>query len=179
MKETPATGAWQKAFDYNYLGTYIIPTGVASIEVTISKISDLKEAKVQGKLKDVRVIYFKEFEKPMILNKENSKRLAWNFGVKEVENWVGRKAMLYADPEVDAFGSKVEALRFIKNQERGKFNPDAKQKLDISSPNFESLATWLLEKESRTLENLKGKYDLTPEAEAELIKRKNSKEENK
>ena len=179
MKETPLTGAWQKAFDYNYMGAWSIPTGVKTVEVTIIKINKAEGAKIQGKIKDIVLIYFKEFDKPMILNKENSKILTWNYGIKDADKWIGKTAFLFSDPEVDAFGSKVEALRFIKNQERGKFNPDAKQKLDVTSPNFESLATWLLEKESRTLDNLKGKYDLTPVAEAELIRRKNPKEESK
>lgn len=176
MKEVPATGAWQKAFDYNYLGTYIIPLDKQQIDVVIKKITDASDAKVQGKTKKVRLIYFNEFEKPMILNKVNSGILDWNFGVRNVEHWIGRKATLFADPDVDAFGVKVEGLRFVKNKERGKFTPagqmETKAKLDITSPNFDTIASWLVEKEERTVEAICAKYDVTPAAKEALIKKK-------
>lgn len=176
MKEIEVTGAWQKQFDYNYLGTYIVPSEVDKIEVTIKRIVKAVDAKVQGKVKAVTLMYFNEFDKPLILNKENSKILTWNYGVKEVEHWIGRKAFLFVNPEIESFGTKVEGLRFIQNKLRGKFTPagKAEQKtvLDVTSSNFESLATWLCEKEERTVDAICAKYDVTPEAKKTLDKRK-------
>jgi len=172
MKETPATGSWQKRFDYQYLGTDVVPEN-GKIKVTISKITDAIGAKVQGENKNVTFIYFKEFEKPMILGKENSKILTWNFGTKELQNWIGKSCELISDPNVKAFGAIVEALRFVKNTMRGKFvaNGEVAKRptLDIKSPNFASISDWL-KKPENNIEGVIAKYDCTEEALMELKK---------
>lgn len=174
MKETDATGVWQKRFDYNYLGSYAILDG-AKVNVTIKRVTDAQGAKVMGQLKDVLLMYLNEFDKPMILNKVNNKALSWNFGTKEVQNWVGKSAVLYVDPDADAFGEKVEALRFVKNKARGVFSGDAstaapkKKILDLKSPNFAEWASWL-EREGSTLAFVTGKFEVTEAALVELKK---------
>jgi hypothetical protein len=179
MKETPAEGAWQKKFDYNYLGTDVIGGDGRPVSAVISKVTDAQGAKVQGQAKNVVLVYFNEYKKPMILNKTNAKTLGWNFGTNEMQNWAGKKVSIFSDPDVDAFGQKVEALRFVKEKMRGKFTPvgqvEKKARLEVDSPNFETIKAWLIETPEHSIETTTKKYDVSPEALEELKKAKDGR----
>jgi len=174
MKETEATGNWAKRFDYKYLGSNALTDGQQPT-VTIKRITDASGAKVQGQTKDVTLMYLAEFDVPMILNKVNCAALTWNFGTKSFENWIGKSAVLFSDPDVDAFGTKVEALRFVKNKVRGIFDasgvPTAPKKktLDLTSTNFEEWKAWL-GKPTSTLAAVIEKFAVTEAALEELKK---------
>lgn len=54
------------------------------------------------------VMYFEEFEKPLVLNSTNGQIIAKITGIEEdiERNWIGKKIVLYNDPNV-SFGGKV------------------------------------------------------------------------
>jgi len=56
------------------------------------------------------VIYFAELAKPMVLNATNRKRLERAYGY-ETDDWLGRKVIVYVDPEVDFGGEVTGGLR--------------------------------------------------------------------
>lgn len=168
MIETEATGSWQKRFDYKYLSVNHLPDK-GDVDVTIKKITDAKGAKVAGKTLDTTLIYFNEFQVPLVLNKTNAKNLQWNFGTKEMENWVGKKCKLYIEYDVDAFGTKTDGTRIRKNSSRGVFIPEnrPKQKLDFTDGNYAQIKEWL-KGDGKTLAMVTEKYELTEKALADL-----------
>lgn len=56
------------------------------------------------------VIKFEEFEKPMVLNSTNIKRLGKALG-DETDGWKGGQVMLYVDPDIEFGGNIVGGLR--------------------------------------------------------------------
>lgn len=168
MIETEATGSWQKRFDYKYLSVNHLPDK-GEVEATIKKVTDAKGAKVAGKVMDTVLVYFNEFQVPLVLSKTNAKNLTWNFGTKEMQNWVGKKCKLYVEYDVEAFGTKTDGTRVRKNSSRGVFIEEnrPKQKLDIADGNYAQIKDWL-SGNGKTLAMVVAKYELTEAALADL-----------
>ena len=103
-------GHWKKQFNYDYLGSYSLD-GKKEAIVTISKLDTDKVTGQQGRKEDCFVVYFKEFDKPMILNRTNAKAIEKVAGSGLVENWIGTQVTLYVEQGVKAFGEVVDALR--------------------------------------------------------------------
>lgn len=175
MKETDATGAWQKRFDYKYLSTNQLPDK-GMVDVTIKRITDVKGASIAGRTQDATLVYFNEFKIPLVLGKTNAKTFQWNYGTKEIQNWIGKQAKIYIEYNVDAFGTKTDGVRVLKNTKRGVFLEEnkPKQTLDISSPNFPQILDWLKDPKNG-LDGVLGKYDVTEKALEELKKVKENK----
>lgn len=77
--------------------------------VTVAKIGQINLAR-EGAAPDMKwAIRFKEFDKPMVLNKTNIKRLEKALG-DETDLWVGKQVVLFVD-EVDYQGDLVPAIR--------------------------------------------------------------------
>jgi hypothetical protein len=57
------------------------------------------------------LVKFKEFAKPMVLNKTNVKRLQQACGSDESNDWKGKTVRLYVDPDVEYAGNVVGGLR--------------------------------------------------------------------
>ena len=102
---------WKKVVsDPNYLGEADFQENEEKI-VTIARVVD--EVVVQtnrGKEKKAAV-YFREQLKPMILNATRSKAITKVAGSPYFEDWVDVKIQLYIDPNVEAFGEIVSAVR--------------------------------------------------------------------
>ena len=49
---------------------------------------------------------FKELQKPMVLNKINRERIALYLGSRDTDLWVGKRILVWADPDVE-FGGKI------------------------------------------------------------------------
>lgn len=80
-----------------------------SVSLTIARVA-LEEVEGQnGRKEEKLILYFRESEKGMILNKTNAKRIAKLFG-GETDNWTGKAIELYAE-EVKAFGEIHNAIR--------------------------------------------------------------------
>ena len=103
-------GHWKKQFNYEYLGSYSLD-GKKEIIVTITKSAQEKVTGQQGRKEDCFVVYFKEFDKGMILNRTNAKAIEKVAGSGLIEDWMGVQIILYVEKGVKAFGDVVDALR--------------------------------------------------------------------
>jgi len=103
-------GHWKKQFNYDYLGSYSLD-GKKEALVTITKLDTDKVTGQQGRKEDCFVVYFKEFDKPMILNRTNAKAIEKVAGSGLVQDWSGTQVTLYVEQGVKAFGEVVDALR--------------------------------------------------------------------
>jgi len=99
---------WKKAFNPNYLGAYAMD-GTDKV-LTIAKTATEKVKNTDGKEEEVLVLHWKEKEKPMILNKTNSKAVAKVAKSNYIEDWIGVRVSIYTS-NVRAFGESVDALR--------------------------------------------------------------------
>lgn len=108
---------WKKTTDRNYLGEWDLPEK-GDLVVTIDKYKeDEKVETFKGDKKSTEnhfVIWFKEAEKPMILNTTNKKRIAAAVGSPYIEDWPGHKVALYRD-KVKAFGDIHDCIRIRSN----------------------------------------------------------------
>lgn len=101
---------WKKEFDYKYLGAHDLLPGESKI-LTIKETKSEMVKGADGKEKECFVARFVEGGKPMILNKTNCKIITKVYGTPYVENWAGKKVIVYAQSGVKAFGEIVDALR--------------------------------------------------------------------
>ena len=96
----------------NYLGQVDVdkPTAV-TLEWT-------KKVDIQGEEQPKRIIKFREFEKPMIMNKTNLRMLAHIHGNTVPDSWKD-PVMLYVDPDIEFGGKIVGGLRFRRVNSTG------------------------------------------------------------
>jgi hypothetical protein len=79
---------------------------------------------------------FNEFQKPMVLNVTNLKRLAKALG-DDTDDWIGKQVILYVDPDIEFGGNVVGGLRI--KQFRNAASPkratveDVNRKLDAAA----------------------------------------------
>ena len=62
---------------------------------------------------------FGEYEKPLVLNATNIKRLFAACG-KDSKDWIGKKVMLFVDPDVEYAGQTTGGLRIRALKPKGK-----------------------------------------------------------
>lgn len=101
---------WKKYFNYDYLGTYSLPDG-QDIIVTIKEIKKEMVIGQGGQKQECTVMYFSDADKPMVLNRTNSKVIAQIYKTPYVEQWIGKKIQLYAKAGIRAFGVVTDGLR--------------------------------------------------------------------
>ena len=65
---------------------------------------DTKESKL--------VVYFKEIEKGVVLNKTGIRTLSELFGSEDSDKWIGKKVTLYNDRNVMFQGKRCGGIRF-------------------------------------------------------------------
>lgn len=100
---------WKQLANYDYLGAYSLKNGEDKI-VTIKKIVTELVTGNAGRKDNCIVAYFSDEEKPMILNKTNCKTIQKIYGTPLIEEWVGKKIVLFASTTSLA-GETVECLR--------------------------------------------------------------------
>lgn len=81
------------------------------ITVTVEKVGKANVAKKGDEPEYKWLVRFKEFEKPMVLNSTNIKRLAKACESDDTEGWTGKQVVLYVDPDVEFAGNIVGGLR--------------------------------------------------------------------
>jgi len=81
------------------------------ITVTVVKVGKANVAKKGDEAEYKWLIRFQEFEKPMVLNSTNIKRLAKACDSDDTEGWIGKQVILYVDPDVEFAGNIVGGLR--------------------------------------------------------------------
>ena len=147
---------WKKLFNPNYLGSYSLDPGQELI-LTISEVKTEMVKNTDGKEEQCMVCYWKEAEKPMILNKTNAKATAKATGSNYVEDWAGKRICIYT-ARVKAFGDTVDALRI-------------REKTPTKRPLSDADFTRMLESIQAgkfSAETAREKFSLTPEQNAKL-----------
>lgn len=107
---------WKKLVNPDYLGSYSFQPNEEKI-LTIKEIKRDKVIGNGGKKQECTICFFVENEKPMILNRLNSKIITKIYSTPYIEEWITKKIQIYVE-KVDAFGETVDALRvrpFIPN----------------------------------------------------------------
>ena len=107
---------WKKLANPNYLGAYSLEDE-KDIVLTIARVVQEPVMGTDGKKEDCIVCYWKENEKPMILNATNCKTITKVTGTPYIEQWAGKRIQIGIE-NVRAFGDVVPALRVRKNKPR-------------------------------------------------------------
>ena len=81
------------------------------VEVTIVKVGQVNVAREDQQPEMKWAIRFEEFKKPMVLNSTNIQLLAQACASEDTDDWIGKKVMIYADPNVSFGGKLVGGLR--------------------------------------------------------------------
>lgn len=79
--------------------------------VTVDKVGKANVAREGDEPEYKWLIRFKEFKKPMVLNSTNIKRLAKACDSEDTDEWIGKQAILYVDPDVEFGGNVVGGIR--------------------------------------------------------------------
>jgi len=141
---------WKKLDNPNYLGAYSLLDGeTTEVTATIQKVVT-ETVKTSRGDDDCKVMYLKGI-KPMILNATNSKTIEALYGTPFIEDWVGKRVIIYVANE-RIKGEQIDCLR-IKN-----YKPEAVEKKEILPDSKEWNAA--LEKKV-PLEKVKQFYKIT------------------
>lgn len=91
--------------------------------VTVEKVGKANVAREGDEPEYKWLIRFTEFQKPMVLNSTNIKRLAKACDSDDTDHWLGKQVVLYVDPDVEFAGNVVGGLRIRAH----KVSPQPKQ----------------------------------------------------
>ena len=89
-------------------GNYLLKEDIEG--PTVVTIEDVRDEDVKGSQRRKLVAYFREFTKPLILNKTNIKRLANIFKTSNTGLWRG-PVSIYVDETVEYAGQTVGGIR--------------------------------------------------------------------
>lgn len=64
-------------------------------------------------------IFFKEVEKPMVLNSTNIQLLIKALGTDETDDWIGKQVVVYNDPNVSFAGKITGGVRIRAPKKQG------------------------------------------------------------
>lgn len=149
---------WRLLRNPNYIGAYSLDPDNPELTLTINNVTKESVKDNKGDATDCTVAYFKEDQKPMILNATNCRTIAKLYGSNYIEEWAGAKITLYA-AQVKAFGDTVEALR-IRDKRPTQSLPD----LNPKHKKWEAAKT-AIAKKNTTVQAIRKNYSLTPENE--------------
>ena len=79
--------------------------------VTVAKVGKQNVAREGDEPEYKWMVRFQEFGKPMVLNSTNIKRLAKACNSDDTDDWIGKQAVLYVDPDIEFGGNVVGGLR--------------------------------------------------------------------
>ena len=126
-------------------------------ELTIARLT-IEEMTARDQTKEQKpVLHFKDFDKSIVVNATNWKRIVTVTGQEDSDNWTGKKVTLYTEI-VDAFGEMKPAIRvklvsakqaavdafWSKARELGYSREDGLELLKKHSQNFEAATAELL-----------------------------------
>lgn len=162
MEKTP----WRKTVDPNFIGTYILPND-QPISAVITKV-EWKMIKVMGQNKKQAIATFApnpHFDKPMLLNVTNMKRLERLTESKYIEDWINVPVTLQREMDKTPTGGQDWALRVSvikpKVNAQGKAT---KPKLTPESPNWADIIKWV--QAGNAIDAVTKKYEVS---EADMI----------
>lgn len=90
--------------------------------VTIKNYEEMDVSLEKEPTKMKWVLYFKELDKPMVLNKTNGMLLAAITGSEEFDDWIGKQIILFNDKSVMFAGEFTGGIR-IRAAKGGQPNP--------------------------------------------------------
>lgn len=99
---------WKKLVNPDYIGAYSLDDG-KDLTVTVEKVVREMVTGDGGKKEECTVAYLKG-QKPLILNRTNSKTITKLYNSPYIEDWTGKQITLYATTTRVA-GETVECLR--------------------------------------------------------------------
>ena len=99
---------WKKHFNYKYTGAYEMLPGEEKT-LTFLRTADELVKNEKGEEGLCFVAYFKEVDKPLIINKVNSKAISKLYGPFD-ENWIDKQITVFVRNE-RAFGEMVDVIR--------------------------------------------------------------------
>ena len=79
--------------------------------VTIKELARANVAMDGEPAENKYVLYFNEFEKPLVLNSTNIHLCAQVCGSEDTDDWIGKRLVLYTDPNVSFGGKLIGGLR--------------------------------------------------------------------
>lgn len=100
---------WKKLINPDYLGAYSLYDR-GDIILTIERVQVETITGPDGKKEDCPVCFWREREKPMILNVTNMKTISKLIGSPNTDDWSGHRIMIGVE-RVKAFGDVCDALR--------------------------------------------------------------------
>lgn len=149
---------WKKLVNPNYIGAYELQPGEERTVEIISVGRQLVKG-TDGKETECTVAQLKG-EKPFILNKTNCKTLTKIYKTPYIENWAGKRIIIYAEP-VKAFGDIVDALRIRPIE-------PLLPALTPESPKWVGAVKAIADK-ATTIEAILKKYSMTEEDKTKLL----------
>lgn len=118
------------------------------ILVTITGSEEVNLA-MDGKPADLKwTLTFKETEKPLVVNSTNGQILAAIFGSDESDDWIGKKIVLYNDPNITFQGKLVGGIRV--RAPKGQAASEPKPNVNVKTPNL-------------TQPSIEQEYDINPD----------------
>ena len=109
---------WKKLQNKDYLGECDFMPGEEKT-VTIESITTSEITGDGGKVSEKPVMKFAEKIKPLIVNTTNFKTLQKLFSSKYIEDWIGKRIILYGDPTVTFGKQLVGGVRIKKELPKG------------------------------------------------------------
>lgn len=104
-----------KMLPSNYLKQADFDT--SGLIVTVAHLKHENVAPGDGAPEHKWVLYFKEFEKGLVLNTININTLAMACGSDETDNWTGKEVIVYVDKTISFGGKVVGGLRIREHVE--------------------------------------------------------------
>src|SRR5574343_59006 len=146
---------WKKMRNPNYIGGWDLLDGDRT--VTITKVTKEMVHDGKGGQAECCTVHFNEC-KPMVANSANLKRITKLTGSAFIEDWTGKQIVLTTE-KVRAFGEVHDAVRVSTK-------PVTKPKLE--GENIAKAKAGLANK-TVTMDQIKAKYIVSAEVEAQLI----------
>lgn len=148
---------WKKLINPNYIGVYSLKNG-EDLDVTIEKVVREQVVSTGGKKEECTVAYLIG-QKPLILNRTNSKTITKLFNSPYIEDWAGKKITLFSSTTKLA-GEIVECLR-IRD-----IAPKLPE-LNVNTKEFDKCKEGI--KNGYTIAQIKTKYSVSSEIEKLLL----------
>ena len=157
---------WRNLTDEKYLGSWNLEEEgtFKTVIVTIERIFQGEMIGQMGK-QQKPFIKFKEFQKHMICNKTNFKRLEKRFKSFQIEDYINQQVYLTVE-KTDSPNGKVDALRFLSKEVKSV----AQAKKTLSDAQFERAVNSILENKT-TKEKIENDFQLN-ESQIETLKNK-------
>lgn len=162
--DTPAASTdkthWKRLINPHFLGAYSLPPG-GDMTVRIDYVTRELVKGTEGKEEECTVAYMVN-EKPMILNRTNSKSIAKLYG-PYIEDWAGKEITLFAS-KTKVAKEVVECLRI-----RPAVTPSQAARPALSAQRFKAALASVQSKE-RTAAFVRHHFRLTDDQERELAR---------